>query len=123
LLDAGVIEDGTPLWFLKGSHEFPSAMRASTANDHELFKVVLDASGPKLRFRWSDDSGNAHEMSPSSAWRAIIGAIAPDHPLPAQPYRSVHRRYSATPGGKTLGEMATERGLWPRDAANDEDTL
>ena len=49
LLEAGVIEHGTSLWFLKRSHEFPAAMRADTPDDQELFEVVLDASGPKLR--------------------------------------------------------------------------
>ena len=43
-----------------------------------------------------------HELSPSAAWRSIITAVAPTHPLPARPYRSVHRRYSTAPG-KSVG--------------------
>jgi hypothetical protein len=123
LLDAGELEDGASLWFLKRSHEFPGSLRAVTPDDHAFFEVVLDASGAKLRFQWKDESGELRAMSPSSAWRSIIGAIAPDHPLPSQPYRSVHRRYSTTPGGRTLGDLATERGLWPSDLGDDEDAL
>jgi hypothetical protein len=113
LLDAKEIQDGAELWFLKRSNEFPAARRASTPDDHEQFRVRLDASSQKLRFHWIDAEGNEQELSPSGAWRSIVAAVAPEHHLPARPYRSVYRRYSTTPGGPTLGELAIELGLWP----------
>ena len=112
LLDAGEIQDGDELWFLKRSNEFPAELRALTPDDHERFRVRLDASGQKRRFLWTDADGSDLELAPSGAWRSIVAAVAPAHRLAGGPYRSVHRRYSMTPGGPTLGEIAIERGLW-----------
>ena len=117
LVDAGELADGSELWFLKASHEFPAALRESTADDDPLFRVRLGTEGPKLRFQWLSPSGEEVELSPSGAWRSIVAAVAPEHDLPSRPYRSVHRRYSRTPGGETLGQLAERLGLW---ASEDE---
>lgn len=117
LVDAGELADGSELWFLKTSHEFPAALREDTANDDPSFRVQLSTEGTKLRFQWLSPSGEEIELSPSGAWRYIVAAVAPKHSLPARPYRSVHRRYSRTPGGETLGQLAERLGLW---ASEDE---
>jgi hypothetical protein len=117
LLDAGELADGSDLWFLKTSHEFPAVLRESTADDDALFRVQLSTEGPKLRFQWLSPGGEEMKLSPSGAWRYIVAAVAPEHSLPSRPYRSVHRRYSRTPGGETLGQLAERLGLW---ASEDE---
>ena len=90
--------------------------RARLVND-PLFRVQLSTEGPKLRFQWLSPSGEEVELSPSGAWRWIVAAVAPEHDLPTRPYRSVHRRYSRTPGGETLGQLAERLGHW---ASEDE---
>jgi hypothetical protein len=111
LITADELHDGDELWYLTRSYETPPQVRAVNDDDARL-RVTLDTTDSKPRFRWTEPEGLEHVLSPSAAWSDIIRSIDPEFPEPRRRYRSVYGRYSRTPGGEALGDLAETLGLW-----------
>ena len=116
LITAGELHHADELWYLTRSYETPPQVRAAKDDDPRL-RVTLDTTESQPRFRWTNPEGVEHVLSPSAAWSDIIRSIDPEFPEPRRRYRSVYRRYSRTPGGEPLGDLAETLGLWDTNDA------
>ncbi len=110
LLEHKLIADGQEIWL--HPNVLPGDLRRQYNAADTRYRVTLDLSQGKPRFRWSAGPEEPDELlSPSLAWFSIVGAIFPGrytNPLPAQ----VYDHYSLEPDGPTLGQIAVEEGVW-----------
>jgi hypothetical protein len=110
LLEHGLIADGQELWL--HPNVLPNELKHVFDSSDARFRVHVDLSDGKTRFRWDPGNGQPAELLPPSlAWFSILAAVIPGRYTKAV-NAQVFDYYSIEAGGKTLGEIAIDAGVW-----------
>lgn len=110
LIEHGLIADGQELWL--HPTVLPNESRHLFDSTDTRFRVHVDLSDGKTRFRWDADSEQPDELLPPSlAWFSILAAVIPGRYTKAV-NSPVYSSYSLEPDGPTLEEIAIDAGVW-----------
>lgn len=110
LIEHGLIADGQELWL--HPTVLPNESRHLFDSTDMRFRVHVDLSDGKTRFRWDAGSQQPAELLPPSlAWFSILAAVIPGR-YPKAVNAPVFGYYSIEPGGPTLEEIAIDAGVW-----------
>jgi hypothetical protein len=111
LLASGHLAGGDTLWIVPGV--LPAKVREQWNASDPRFQFELVATDPKNpKFIWRPDPDTELTFSPSTAPYHVSKALLPDRDF--RLYSSVHEKFTVSPGGKTVGELAEEHG-WTSD--------
>jgi hypothetical protein len=109
LISDGVLAEGQDLWLRR--EILRKGRGDGLADDDRLlhFKLKIDGGSPRVLYQPVED-GEVEELAASRARDRVRQELDPSFKQ-LRP-RTVIDSFSMEPGGKTLGEIATERGLW-----------
>jgi hypothetical protein len=109
LISDGVLTEGQDLWLRR---EILRKGRGDHLDDNDRllhFTLKINGGTPRVLYQ-PVENGEVEELAPSRARDRVRQELDPDF-RQLRP-RTVIDSFSIEPGGKTLGEIATERGLW-----------
>jgi hypothetical protein len=109
LVEHGTLVEGQELWLLRGV--LAKGKGAGLADDDERLRFRLKVDGGQPRVIYQPAAGApAEELPASKARDRVMQVLDPD--FTRLNARAVNDAFSTEPGGKTLGELASELNLW-----------
>jgi hypothetical protein len=109
LADHGTLTDGTVLWLRRRKLQKGRGAALSDDDPRLRFTLKLDGNQPRVLYQPSADVP-VEELPASRARDRATQVIDPT--FTRSESTAVNDSFSTEPGGKTLGELATELNLW-----------
>jgi len=107
LVDGGHLKDGDEVWLLPSA--LPAAVRPDNADPRLRFTLKVSGGQYRLMYQPNGD-GELEEWTASKGPDRVHQVLDPD--FTGMRPRAVNNAYAKEPGGKSLGEVALEQGLW-----------